>query len=94
MQFFLIDAPADEFSTTLIYARNKVNSYLFVYASSVAILHRRNEKGIREISLKSHVELFPRLYIEGAAFGPVCEEAVLSPELRVILRAFVQNYAF
>lgn len=61
----------------MVYARERVNPYLFVYAASIAILHRSDTQNV---SLPSHVEVFPKLYMDNTVFGRALEETSVVPD--------------
>jgi len=48
-----------------VYCRDRVNPYLFVYALSVALLHRPDTKNTQLLPLS---ELFPDKYVDGGIF--------------------------
>ena len=72
----------DDFLSAAAYARSHLNPYLFVYAFSVAMLHREDT---RDAHLPPVSELFPEKYVDGALFARAREEAntVLDPQQRV-----------
>lgn len=72
----------DDLLSMAAFARDRVNSQLFVYALSVAILHRPDTKGL---PIPHLFEMFPDKYIDGAVFNRAKEEAqVVESGLRVI----------
>ncbi len=66
----------DQFLSACVYARERVNPFVFSYAASVAILHRRDT---RNVPLPANVEVFPELYVDSAVFGQAREEVSLVP---------------
>lgn len=62
----------EDFQAVAVYARDRVNPYMFVYALSVAILHRPDTKGLQ---LPPHSEIFPEKYVDGALFARAREES-------------------
>ncbi|KAG8238621.1 hypothetical protein J437_LFUL018539 [Ladona fulva] len=71
----------DDFLAVSVYARDRVNPYLFVYALSVAILHRPDTKGLQ---LPPLTEIFPEKYVDGGLFERAREESsILSEGARV-----------
>lgn len=76
----------DQFLSICAYTRDKVNPYLFVYAASVAMLHRSDTRGV---SLPAHVQIFPELYMDSSVFGRAREEISIVPTgSRVIMYIF------
>lgn len=75
----------DDFLSAAVYARSHLNPYLFVYAYSVALLHREDTKNAH---LPPLAELFPEKYVNGGFFASAREEAntVLEPQSRVSTR--------
>lgn len=77
--FFLCFIAAKSFDDLLslaVYCRDRVNSYMFVYALSVVMLHRPETRNLR---LPSHVEMFPSLYMGPSVFSRAREEAEVVP---------------
>ncbi|XP_034237614.1 phenoloxidase 1-like [Thrips palmi] len=74
----------DDFLSAAVYARSHLNPYLFVYAYSVALLHRDDT---RNAHLPPLAELFPEKYVNGALFARAREETnmALDPQQRVPL---------
>lgn len=56
----------EEFQSYCIYAHERVNPYLYIYAASVALLHRPDT---RKVPLPSHVCIFPELYVDGTTLS-------------------------
>lgn len=76
----------DQFFSACVYARERVNPHLFVYAASVAILHRNDT---RHIALPPNCEVLPELYVEGGVFARAREEVGIVPSgSRVRPRSF------
>ncbi|CAD7091974.1 unnamed protein product [Hermetia illucens] len=67
----------DDLQSVALYARDRVNAYLFNYALSVALLHRPDTKGL---SLPSFVETFPDKYVDSKVFSQIREEASIVQE--------------
>lgn len=61
----------DKFLSVCFYARDRVNINLFVYAVSIAILHRADTKGVK---ILSNVQVFPHLYINSTVFPLLLEQ--------------------
>ncbi|XP_026277611.1 phenoloxidase 2 [Frankliniella occidentalis] len=72
----------DDFLSAAVYARSHLNPYLFVYAYSVALLHRDDT---RNAHLPPLAELFPEKYVNGDLFARAREETntVLDPQQRL-----------
>lgn len=62
----------EDFQSLAVYARDRINPIMFIYALSVAILHR---KDTRNIPVPSLVEVFPEKYMDSAVFSQAREEA-------------------
>lgn len=60
-----------------VYARDQVNPYLFNYAFSVALLHRKDTKNL---DLPSLVRFFPDKFCDSKIFTRAREEAKIVPE--------------
>lgn len=67
----------DDLQSCAVFARDRINPYLFNYALSVALLHRRDTKNL---DIPSIVEVFPDKYIDSKVFEQVREEATVVPE--------------
>ncbi|XP_075167145.1 phenoloxidase 2-like [Haematobia irritans] len=67
----------DELLSVAAYARDRVNPFLFVYAISVALLHRRDTKGL---DLPSFAQIFPEKYMDSKVFRKAREEVSVVPE--------------
>ena len=67
----------DDFMSLAVYCRDRMNPYLFIYALSVAILHRPDTKNLPIPSLS---EVFPDKFIDGALFEKAKEESNIVPE--------------
>ncbi|CAG9765318.1 unnamed protein product [Ceutorhynchus assimilis] len=68
--------PEDLLSISL-YARDRVNPYLFNYALSVALLHREDTQNL---DLPSVLRFFPDKFIDSRAFANIREDSVVVPE--------------
>lgn len=60
-----------------MYARDRLNPFLFNYALSSAILNRPDTK---ELSIPLFIETFPEKFIDSKVFAKIREEATLVPE--------------
>ncbi|KAL1138896.1 hypothetical protein AAG570_008958 [Ranatra chinensis] len=67
----------DDFMSVAAYARDRVNPYMFMYAMSVAILHRKDTKNL---NFPSFHEIFPDKYVDGELFARAREESNVVPE--------------
>lgn len=67
----------DEFVSLSAYAKDRVNHYLYVYAISMATLHHPL---VKDITLSSHLQIFPELYIDRSLFSTAREENDVVPE--------------
>ncbi|XP_046386162.1 phenoloxidase 1-like [Ischnura elegans] len=66
-----------DFLSASLFCRERVNPYMFVYALSVAILHRNDTKNIRLPPLS---EIFPDKYLDARVFSQAREEANVAQE--------------
>lgn len=67
----------DDLQSIAVYARDRLNPFLFNYALSVALLHRPDTKGL---NLPLFSESFPEKYVESTVFSKAREEAVIVNE--------------
>ncbi|XP_061400199.1 phenoloxidase 2-like [Musca vetustissima] len=67
----------DDLLSVAVYARDRVNPYLFNYALSVALLHREDTKGL---DLPSFAQNFPDKFVDSQVFRQVREEATVVPD--------------
>lgn len=67
----------DELQSMAIYARERVNPYLFNYAFSVALLHR---KDTNHLDIPTIIQTFPDKYLDSKVFTRAREEVSLVPE--------------
>nr|BAN20821.1 prophenoloxidase [Riptortus pedestris] len=79
----------DDFLAAAVYARDRMNPYLFIYALSVAILHRPDTKDLQVPSL---IETFPDKYVDGAVFARAREETSIVPEEQRIPLEIPRDY--
>lgn len=61
----------DDLQTVAVYARDRVNPYLFHYALAVALLHRNDTKGV---TVPSFAQYFPEKYVDSKVFRAIREE--------------------
>lgn len=66
----------DQFFSACVYARERVNPHMFVYAASVALLHRNDT---RHIQIPPNCEVLPELYVDGSIFARAKEEVGVIP---------------
>jgi len=66
----------DDFLSVSVYCRDRVNPDMFIYALSVAILHRSDTK---DLPIPPLSEIFPDKYLDGAIFARAREEANIAP---------------
>ncbi|XP_011202561.2 phenoloxidase 2 [Bactrocera dorsalis] len=67
----------DDLQSVAVFARDRVNPYLFNYALSVALLHRPDTKGL---DLPSFAQNFPDKFVDSRVFRQVREEATVVPD--------------
>lgn len=67
----------DELQTVAVYARDRINPFLFNYALSVTILHRDDTK---DLNVPLFIEAFPEKFLDSKIFARIREEAFLVPE--------------
>lgn len=67
----------DELLSIAVYTRDRVNPYLFNYALSVALLHR---KDTQDLDLPSFIHSFPDKYVDSKVFSRAREEAHIIPD--------------
>ncbi|KAF5280175.1 hypothetical protein FQR65_LT15038 [Abscondita terminalis] len=66
----------DDLQSMAVYARDRVNPYLFNYALSVALLHRPDTQGV---NLPSFMESFPDKFIDTQILSQAREDANIVP---------------
>lgn len=67
----------DDLLAVAVYARDRVNPYLFNYALSVAILHREDTQ---DLDVPSIIHSFPDKYVDSKVFSKAREDATVVPE--------------
>lgn len=71
----------DDLLSVALYVRDQVNPILFVYAYSVALMHRTDSN----VELPSMVEMLPRKFLKNGTIKSVQEDGFILPEqIRVI----------
>ncbi|XP_031828652.2 phenoloxidase subunit A3 [Nomia melanderi] len=71
----------EDFLSVAVYCRDRVNPSMFIYALSVAILHRPDTK---DLPVPPLTEIFPDKYLDGAIFSRAKEEAnIVNPGSRI-----------
>ncbi|XP_071448025.1 phenoloxidase 2-like, partial [Hetaerina americana] len=92
IEIFLGKKSFDEFICVAVYARDRVNPSLFVYAFFVAILHREDSKNIQ---LPPFHEMFPDSFVDGKTLNKAKLYASVLPEgkrpLLIIPKDFTAN---
>lgn len=76
INIFLKAANIDELQSLGVYIRDRVNPYLFVYAFSVAILHRKDTQGMNP---PNFAKTFPDKYFQNQVFTKAREETAVVP---------------
>ncbi|KAK2587196.1 hypothetical protein KPH14_002940 [Odynerus spinipes] len=66
----------EDFLSVAVYCRDRMNPNMFIYALSVAILHRPDTK---DLPIPPLHEVFPDKYIDGGVFSRAREEANIAP---------------
>ncbi|XP_050333467.1 phenoloxidase 2-like [Bactrocera neohumeralis] len=74
---FMSAPTVDELQSVAVYAHDRLNPYLFNYALSVAILHRKDTKGMGVPSL---IQSFPNKFVDRQIFRHLREECTIVPE--------------
>ncbi|CAG9825513.1 unnamed protein product [Phaedon cochleariae] len=67
----------DDLMAVAVYARERVNPYLFIYAFSVALLHREDTK---HLNIPSIVSSFPEKFVQNQVIGVARQEVSVVPE--------------
>lgn len=67
----------EDFLSIAVYCRDRVNPNMFIYALSVAILHRPDTK---DLPIPPLTEVFPDKYVDSGIFSRAREEANVVPE--------------
>lgn len=66
-----------DLTSVAVYARDRLNPYLFNYALSVALLHREDTKGIE---LPNFMQSFPGKFVDSAIFSRAREAVSVVPD--------------
>lgn len=77
IQIFIDQPDPPTLLSCAAYCKDRVNSYLFQYALSVAVQHRTDTK---DLTLPSVVTMFPDNFVDPSAFPKAREEASLVSE--------------
>lgn len=77
INIFLGMKDVDDLQAMAVYARDRVNPYLFNYALSVTLLHRPDTQ---DLDLPSFVQSFPDKFIDSKVFTPAREAASILPD--------------
>lgn len=67
----------EDLQSAAVYARDRLNIYLFSYAFSVTIIHRPDTQ---DLDIPPFVETFPEKFVDSQTFGDAREEATVVPE--------------
>lgn len=67
----------DDLLSVAVYARDRVNPYLFNYALSVALLHRPDTQNL---DLPSFIHSFPDKFVDAKVFNAARETATVIPQ--------------
>ncbi|KAK7591057.1 hypothetical protein V9T40_002670 [Parthenolecanium corni] len=67
----------ESFFSVCVYARDRLNTQLYIYAISVAILRRKDTKSV---IVPSNVRVFPQFYLNNEVFAKIREELAVIPE--------------
>ncbi|XP_046387013.1 phenoloxidase 2-like [Ischnura elegans] len=62
----------EDFLAVSVYARDRVNPYMYIYAMSVAILHRPDTRGLQ---LPPMSEILPEKFVDGGVFDRAREQS-------------------
>ncbi|BET00231.1 Phenoloxidase subunit 2 [Nesidiocoris tenuis] len=71
IEIFMGMRTLEDFISASVYCRDRINPYLFIYALSVAILHRPDTQNL---PIPSLTETFPEKFMDSAVFAQVKEE--------------------
>ncbi|KAL1490376.1 hypothetical protein ABEB36_013085 [Hypothenemus hampei] len=77
IDIFLGVRNVDDLLAVAVYARDRVNPYLFNYALSVALLHREDTQ---DLDVPSIIHSFPDKYVDSKVFNKAREDATVVPE--------------
>ncbi|CAG9771864.1 unnamed protein product [Ceutorhynchus assimilis] len=77
IDIFLGVRNVDDLLSVAVYARDRVNPYLFNYALSVALLHRPDTQ---DLDIPSIIHSFPDKYLDSKVFAKAREDATVVPE--------------
>ncbi|GLV34925.1 Prophenoloxidase 2 [Carabus blaptoides fortunei] len=77
IEVFMGMKSVDELKSVAVYARDRVNPYLFNYALSVTLMHRKDTKNL---DVPSFVTSFPDKFIDGTVLQKAREEANIIPD--------------
>lgn len=79
----------DDLLSVSVYCRDRVNPEMFIYALSVAILHRPDTK---DLPIPPLSEIFPDKYVDSGIFARAREEANVVPAGSRVLVLWRINY--
>lgn len=72
IKIFMSARDVDELQSLAVYTRDRINSQLYNYALSVALLHRDDTKGVQ---IPSYVENFPTKFMDSRILTHAREQA-------------------
>ncbi len=92
IDIFMEPSTVDGLQSVAVYARDRVNPYLFNYALSVALLHRPDTKGL---DLPLFIESFPDKFLDSRTFAKLREESsVVQPGNRMPIVSLFCKFPF
>lgn len=77
IDIFMAAPDTNSLLSTAVYARDRINPYLFNYAFSVALLHREDTQ---DLDLPSFVNFFPDKFLDAKVFARAREEISIVPD--------------
>ncbi|XP_071448698.1 phenoloxidase 2-like [Hetaerina americana] len=77
IEIFMQPASFEDMQAVAVYARDRVNPFMYVYALSVALLHRPDTRGIQLPPLN---EIFPAKFVDGGVFDMAREQSNVRTE--------------
>ncbi|XP_053962923.1 phenoloxidase 2-like [Anastrepha ludens] len=77
IDIFMGASSIDDLQSVAVYARDRLNPYLFNYALSVALLHRKDTRGL---NIPPLVLNFPDKFVDSRIFRQIREEVFVVPD--------------
>lgn len=77
IDLFMAQRSIDDLTSVAAYVRDRINPQLFNYALSVALLHRKDTKGVK---IPNFVETFPDKFIDPKIIRQAREDATIVPQ--------------